>query len=113
MMDNRNLILAIVLSLAVLLGWQYFVAGPQIEKTRQHELAQQQAQSPAAQPGGGAAPSPSSGASPAAPAAPGEEPTLTREAALKGSPRVPIESGKVSGSVNLHGGRIDDLHLIE
>ena len=30
MPDNRNFILAIVLSIGVLIGWQYFVAGPQI-----------------------------------------------------------------------------------
>jgi YidC/Oxa1 family membrane protein insertase len=31
-MDNRNLIIAIALSIAVLIGWQYFVAGPTIDK---------------------------------------------------------------------------------
>ena len=31
MSENRNLILAIVLSAAVLFGWQYFVAGPQMQ----------------------------------------------------------------------------------
>ena len=116
MMDNRNLIIAIALSLAVLLGWQYFIAGPQIEKARQHELAQQ-AQTPAAQPGAapaaGAAATPAQGAGPAAPAAPAEAPTLTRDAALQQTPRVPIASGKVSGSINLRGGRIDDLRLTE
>ena len=35
MADNRNTILAIVLSLVVLLGWQYFVAQPQMERQRQ------------------------------------------------------------------------------
>src|SRR6202011_3610395 len=53
------------------------------------------------------------GAGPAAPAAPAEVPTLTREAALEKSPRVPIASGKVSGSIDLRGGRIDDLRLTE
>ena len=31
MENNRNIILAIVLSMAVLFGWQFFVAGPQME----------------------------------------------------------------------------------
>src|SRR5579871_4642396 len=112
-MDNRNLIIAIALSLAVLLGWQYFVAGPQIERARQQQLAQQ-AQTPAAEPGAapaaGAAPAPAAGATPAAPA---EAPTLSRDAALQTSPRVPIASAKVSGSINLRGGRIDDVRLTE
>ena len=34
MCDNRNMILAVVLSAIVLLGWQYFIAGPQLEKAR-------------------------------------------------------------------------------
>ena len=39
---NRNMIIAIVLSVVVLFGWQFFVAGPQMER------AQQQAQIAAA-----------------------------------------------------------------
>ena len=114
---DRNLIIAIVLSLAILLGWEYFVVAP-----RQHQLAEHQAQSQAAEPnsppaasGGSAsssAPSPA-GTGAVAPAAPAEAPTLSRDAALAQSPRVPIASGKVSGSINLHGGRIDDLRLTE
>ena len=36
MNDNKNTILAIVLSALVLIGWQYFFAGPQ-EKARQEQ----------------------------------------------------------------------------
>ena len=43
MNDNKNTILAIVLSALVLIGWQYFFAGPQ-EKARQEQQAQQQAE---------------------------------------------------------------------
>ena len=52
--DSRNLILAIVLSLAVLIGWNYFYGAPQLQKDRQ---AQTQANAPAgaAQSGGSAA----------------------------------------------------------
>ena len=51
MENNRNLFLAIALSFLVLLGWQYFVAGPQMqaEKVRQEQLAAQQAAEQAAQ----------------------------------------------------------------
>ena len=44
-------------------------------------------------------------------AAPGQ--TLTREAALAGSPRVRIETPSLAGSIALKGGRIDDLSLIK
>ena len=42
--DNRNVILAVVLSMIVLFGWQFFIAGPQLEQ------AQRQAEIAAAQP---------------------------------------------------------------
>ena len=41
MNDNKNTILAIVLSAVVLIGWQYFVGMPQ-EKSRQEQLQVQQ-----------------------------------------------------------------------
>jgi len=44
MQDSKNLILAIALSLAVLLGWQYYFGTPMVDQ--QMKLAQQAAQSP-------------------------------------------------------------------
>ena len=43
MNDNRNLILAMVLSLAVYLGWTYFVTGPQMkaEQAKKAHAAEQ------------------------------------------------------------------------
>ena len=68
--DNRNVILAVVLSMIVLFGWQFFIAGPQLEQAqRQAEIAaQQQAEAeqlavPATNPdGSAAAPAATSGA---------------------------------------------------
>ena len=41
---NRNMILAIVLSVVVIFGWQFFVAGPQMERAqRQAQIAAEQA----------------------------------------------------------------------
>ena len=37
--ENRNMILAIALSMTVLFGWQVFIVGPELEK----EAARQQA----------------------------------------------------------------------
>src|SRR5690606_15757 len=58
------------------------------------------------QAGGPSTPVP--GTVPATPAAPAIE---SREAALARSPRVAIDTPAVSGSINLRGGRIDDVAL--
>jgi YidC/Oxa1 family membrane protein insertase len=121
MTDSKNTILAIVLSAIVLIVWQYFFAIPQ-EKARQEMLAQQQQQAQKLNPqrpaeAGQTAPAP--GAAGAPPQVPGQAappsvgaPT-TRAAALAASPRVPIETGSVEGSIALKGGRIDDLALVK
>ena len=45
MTDNRNTILAVILSGLVLIGWQYFFNMPQMEKRRAAEQAQSELQS--------------------------------------------------------------------
>ncbi|HZP69862.1 MAG TPA: membrane protein insertase YidC [Pseudolabrys sp.] len=120
MTDNKNTILAIVLSALVLLGWQYFFAAPH-EKARQEQMqAQQQRQNvpmPGQQPPSGQQAAP--GQPPASPAqppgqtgAPSTAP-VDRAAALAASPRIPIATGSVQGSIALKGGRIDDLALVK
>jgi len=108
MNDSRNMILAIVLSMAVLFGWQYFVAGPQLEQAqRQAEIAaQQQAEAEGADLA--AIGDEEADSLPGSPAIATFE---TREAALASQPRVPIETPALSGSINLVGARIDDLRL--
>jgi YidC/Oxa1 family membrane protein insertase len=100
-MEQKNLILAIVLSIAVIVGWEYFVVAPQ-----QHRqlLAQQQAAEQAAQ-------QPATTAS--SPVVPNEQaaPKLDRPTALAQSPRLPIDSARLKGSIALKGGRLDDLAL--
>jgi len=116
MTDSKNTILAIVLSALVLIGWQYFFAMPQ-EKAKQEQLqAQQQAQKlnppQAAQP---AQPVPTPAQPGAVPQVPGQTAlpavAVTRAAALASSPRVPIATDSLEGSIALKGGRIDDLAL--
>ena len=119
--NNRNFILAIVLSMVVLFGWQFFIAGPQIEQARKQQeiaaqqAAEQQAQQPAATGGQTATDAGSSTSAPAAAPAPGVAPVQktaeTRDEALAQSQRVQIETPAISGSVNLTGGRIDDIRL--
>ncbi len=106
--EGRNYILAIGLSILVLVGWQYFIAGPQLEQAqRQAELQAQQAQESAS----ADLPSPTGDS-----ASPEVAPTTseimgTREEVIAATPRVTIETQAVTGSINLIGGRLDDLKL--
>ena len=111
MTDNKNMLLAIVLSAIVLIGWQFFVGLPQMQ--RQQQQAQRTAQQTASQ----EAPQPQAPGAPGAPApaVPGgtqSAPALaTRAAVVAANPRVPIETPRYIGSIDLKGGRIDDLAL--
>ena len=118
MSDQKNTILAIVLSALVLIGWQIYFGLPQMEKQKQ--IQQQQAQDRSQQP----PPLPQQGGTTQAPATPGAAPQatqpgavaaqpMTRDAALAASPRVRIETPSLSGSIALKGGRIDDLSLVK
>ncbi len=124
MSDQRNLIIAIGLSLAILLGFQFFFEAPRQE--RMQRLAEQQAAEqakeasqgpdgsliPTAPAQSGAPGAPTTGSIPGAPAmhaAPG----ATRNAALKRLPRVPVNGARLGGSIALKGGRIDDLTLLD
>jgi len=80
--ENRDLIVAIALSVAILLGWQYFFAGPQAEKQR---LASQQQQSTQANPTAPNPPPSPSQAGGAAPTVPGTVP-YAREQTPTGNP---------------------------
>jgi YidC/Oxa1 family membrane protein insertase len=117
MPDNRNLFLAIALSIAVLIGWQFFIAGPQMEKARQQaELAAQQTASQTLPADGTAAPAGTATTTTAAdgstvPVGAAAAPTLTRDAALALTQRVEIATDELIGSINLTGARLDDLRL--
>ena len=108
--NQKNLLLAIVLSVGVLLAWQVFYAGPKLKDDQerrqrvQHELSQSKEQAPTA---------PSTATQPGA-AVPSAAPlatAATRNAAIEASPRVRIETPSLTGSISLAGGRIDDLVL--
>jgi len=122
MSDHKNTILAVVLSLLVIIGWQYFIGYPQVERQRQEAQVKQQEQSQA-QPGA-AQPSPAqpNAAQPATPEVPGTPKTAapstqaqaaSREAVIASSPRIAIETPRLGGSIDLKGGRIDDLTLTQ
>ncbi|HEY7231432.1 MAG TPA: membrane protein insertase YidC [Pseudolabrys sp.] len=113
MTDNKNTILAIVLSALVLLGWQYFFAVPQ-EKARQEQLqAQQQKQNVSTPDQPKPAQPQAQSQVPGHTAAPSTAAPIDRRAALANSPRIPIATDTLHGSIALKGGRIDDLALVK
>ena len=114
MENNKNFILAIALSLAVLIGWQFLYMGP-AQKARQQaiEAAQKAAETQTAKTetqqvsGGQVSSSLPSIETPSVPTAA----FSSREAAIAASPRVKIDSPALIGSINLKGGQIDDVVL--
>ena len=124
--EQRNFIIAIALSMAIIIGWQMFFA-PAPEKPQATTTTSGEAQPPAAQKGAekkAPAQTPTAGelpaagnAAPAAPAVPatgagtGVAAVPSRAQALQTSPRVAIDTPSLKGSINLKGGRIDDLVL--
>mgnify|MGYP003578844078 CR=1 FL=1 len=100
MNENRNMLLAIVLSALVLIGWsllseQFFpTAGPQT----------QQVEDGAVRP----APTPDVG-----PPRGGPEPIRPSQVVLAETPRVKIETPRLQGSLNLKGARFDDLVMVQ
>jgi YidC/Oxa1 family membrane protein insertase len=116
MTDNRNTILAVILSGLVLIAWQYFYNVPQMEKQRVEAQKQAELQKPTPQatpvttPQAGSALAPSA-ATPATTQPASAAPAISREAALEATPRIRIESPRISGSISLKGARIDDLAL--
>jgi YidC/Oxa1 family membrane protein insertase len=115
MSDNKNTILAIVLSALVLLAWQYFFAGPQQKAAEERQRAQQQTAQQQTAPPQQAAPAGPSAQGPAPLAPPGQAApaAASREEALKASARIPIRTDSIQGSIALKGGRIDDIALIK
>ncbi|MGI9407488.1 MAG: membrane protein insertase YidC, partial [Hyphomicrobiaceae bacterium] len=127
--DNRSFILAILLSIAVLIGWNAFIAGPRIQEEQERLKRQQQAENANKAPGTTTKqPAPAGSATPTPGVTPGQPPlpsgtestaipgaastvTQTRNAAIKATDRIAIETPSLQGSINLTGGRIDDLTL--
>jgi YidC/Oxa1 family membrane protein insertase len=94
--NNKNFILAIVLSMAIIFGWQYFYAVPIAERAQQEAAISQTTPTTTAQVPGSAQPV-----------------AVTRDQALANSPRLKIETPELQGSINLAGAQIDDLHLTQ
>ena len=99
MNDNKNMILAVVLSALVLLGWsllseKFFpTANPPVVKVEDGKVKP--------------LPQPQASPSPQTPPA-----IQSRAAVLGATPRVRIETPSLKGSINLKGAAIDDLVLV-
>jgi YidC/Oxa1 family membrane protein insertase len=115
-MDQKNFIVAIVLSVLIIVGWQYFFppAKPPVNGTQQQQTTTQPGapgtpQAPAGQP---AAPGTQAGVQPGAPAGATAVPQVVgRKEALARSPRVTFDTPELVGSIALKGARIDDVQL--
>ena len=108
-MDQKNLILAIALSLAILLGWQTLVEQPKQEQA-QAELERQELAAGRDPDTIGIPSLPAPGQAEQAPVATGPRDRAEVIAEDAGQ-RIQVETRSYRGSINLIGGRFDDLTL--
>jgi YidC/Oxa1 family membrane protein insertase len=121
MKEHKNTILAVVLSILVVVTWQYFIGYPQMQKEREQAALKQQEQSQV-QPGATQSSAAQPGATPQAPGVPGvptaavpsaQAQAASREVVVGSTARVAINTPRLGGSIDLKGGRIDDLTLTQ
>lgn len=127
-MENKNLIIVLVLSFGFLFGWQYFVVGPQ-QEIEQARFEEQQKLEEAAKVAGTSTPSatgttsnlpqstgngsslPTAGNTTAAAAPVSQDKNLSLQDQKNKNLRVIVNSKRMSGSIALIGGRVDDIQL--
>lgn len=107
--NKRNMITAILLSVAILIGWNFVAAEffptpdkPDVTKT----VAGTNGAAPAATPG-----QPAALPAPGVPAPTTAQAIRPIEAVLAEGNRIPIDTPAIKGSINLAGARIDDITL--
>ncbi len=93
-LDNKNFLAAILMSMAIIFGWQFFYISPQVQQ--QEQVAQQQAAQKQA------------GTAPAAAIASATQP---RDQVIRASTRIKIDTADIDGTINLKGAALDDLKL--
>ncbi|MBT6123533.1 MAG: membrane protein insertase YidC, partial [Candidatus Puniceispirillum sp.] len=117
--DNRNLIMAIALSMVVLFGWQMFVIKPQLEQeAAQQELLAEQAKAEAALQASQQADS----GTPSVAQTSNANMGVNNGAVTGGiseakpqdtAPRILIDAPLITGSISVMGARIDDVVLTD
>jgi YidC/Oxa1 family membrane protein insertase len=110
-MDQKNMFMAIAISLAILLGWQFFIEAPRreaqlAEQLYQAEIAQQNAPAGQSTTTEGGVPLPSAIGGTGA-----DGDIKPRAEVIGASRRIKLKSESLTGSVNLENGRIDDIVL--
>ena len=95
--DSKNFLLAMVLSMVIIFGFQYFYGTPGFLQPANQLPAATQVE-----------PAPGTAVVPGTNVAGG---VIDRATAMAAGPRAIIETPELSGSVNLTGAQIDDLHL--
>ena len=108
--DTKNMMLAVALAMAVLFGWQYFYAGPEMRAQQEKMLLEKKLAEQDKAIAAGAVPA--AGTSQSVAVAAGT-PAATRDEALARSTRLAIETPSLKGSIALKGGLIDDLTLVK
>ena len=105
-MDQKNLIVAIVLSVLIIVGWQAAFPPPKppVNGSQQQTTGQ---------PGAPPAPIGQPGAPGAPPVAGAPAQIVSRKDALERSPRVTFDTPELVGSIALKGARIDDVNLVK
>ena len=127
-MEQRNLLMAILFSVSILLGYQFLIEAPRLERERAAQEAETARRVAAgetgpAKPGSDVA-TPPGVMAPSLPGIPGAvpqigaAPTVSSATAAAAKPAVPdpriaIRSDRVHGSLSLRGARIDDLLLTQ
>jgi YidC/Oxa1 family membrane protein insertase len=105
MADNKNLILAILLSFLIVFGYQLIfgpITPPTTQPTEQAGTEPPASGAPATAPAPAAAPAPGTAAA---------QPVQSREAAITAGPRLKVRTKRLSGSIALKGAKFDDLAL--
>lgn len=108
--DMRNMIIAVVIAIGIIFGYQILVVEPMMERREAEQAALAERET-----GANIAPGEEAPGVERAPgleaAAPGGA-MVPRADALARSPRVEIRTPALRGSINLAGGRFDDLELL-
>jgi YidC/Oxa1 family membrane protein insertase len=112
MPEQRNLILAIVLSVTIILAFQYFYELPRVKESQRQQAQRTEQTTPATSaehaPGATVTPAPQGAVTSGAETVPAGQ---TRTEILDSTPRISIENPRLRGSLDLTGGRIDNLIL--
>ncbi len=104
-MDQRNLLLAIVASLAIIFGFQFLMGELFPDRNKPRQTTETGTTTGTGTTSGDAIPRPT------LPGGPVQAPIADRAGVLAESPRITIDNSVIDGSLALRGGQIDDLKL--